>query len=76
MQGCESIQVDWKPPAGGNLELIKALDDIQEDSRIPEANEKVVKILKEAHPYLIDINLAINAIPGMHSKKYCIQVLQ
>lgn len=69
LQSCQSVQVEWKPPAGGNPELIKALDFIQEDERIAEANKKVIGILKEAHPHLVDIDLAVNAIPGMHAKK-------
>lgn len=69
LQNRESVQVEWKPPAGGNIELIKALDDIQGDDRVSEANDKAIKILKEAHPHLVDIDLAINAIPGMHQKK-------
>ena len=25
LQGVEVVQVDWKPPAGGNLELLKKI---------------------------------------------------
>ena len=69
LQKAESVQVEWQPPAGGNIKLIKALDKLQDDERITKANEEAVKRLKEAHPYLVDIDLAINVIPGMHAKK-------
>ncbi len=69
LQGLKSVQVEWQPPAGGNMELIKALDSVQDDERVLKANEEVIKILKAAHPYLVDIDLAINAVPDMHPKK-------
>jgi len=69
MQNIESVQVEWQPPAGGNIDLIKALDQFQNNDRISEANAEVIKRVKDAHPYLIDIDLAINVIPGMHAKK-------
>lgn len=69
LQKAESVQVEWQPPAGGNIKLINALDKLQDDERITKANEEAVKRLKEAHPYLVDIDLAINVIPGMHAKK-------
>lgn len=63
--GC--LQVDWKPVAGGNIKIIEALDKLSEDPRVDEANAKAVEIIKNAHPKLIDMDLAINAIPGMTS---------
>lgn len=69
LQSCESVQVEWKPPAGGNPELINALDFIQADKRTEEANKQAVSIMKEAHPHLVDIDLAVNVIPGMHARK-------
>lgn len=65
-QGKDVIQVDWKPPAGGNKELINALDKIElSEEAINIANEKVVAIIKEANPFLIDIGTAKDVIPGM-----------
>ena len=69
LQRVEAVQVEWQPPAGGNIELIKALDKLQDNEKITEANAEVVKRLKEAHPHLVDIDLAKNVIPGMHAKK-------
>ncbi|MCJ0929920.1 DUF1116 domain-containing protein [Virgibacillus halodenitrificans] len=68
-QGVETIQVDWQPPAGGNLELIKALDLLQDNEKVEQANKEAIKRIKDAHPFLIDIDLAVNVIPGMHNKK-------
>ncbi|WP_202710252.1 DUF1116 domain-containing protein [Sporosalibacterium faouarense] len=65
LQNEEVIQVDWNPPARGNIELIKALDDISNNNKINDANEKAIKIIKESHPVLIDVDIAINVIPGM-----------
>ncbi|CAM5200729.1 hypothetical protein LSPH26S_02642 [Lysinibacillus sphaericus] len=69
LQGVETIQVDWQPPAGGNLQLLEALDFFQENEKVEKANQESIQRIKDAHPFLIDIGLAIDVIPGMHSKK-------
>ncbi|MGB6179369.1 DUF1116 domain-containing protein [Carnobacterium sp.] len=68
IQQTETIQVNWQPPAGGNIKLLNALDSIADNDKIEAANQEVIKRMKEAHPYLIDIGLALDVIPGMHSK--------
>lgn len=68
LQNVESVQYDWRPPAGGNKELIEALDFLQEKEEVEEANKETIKVIKEAHPFLVDIDQAINVIPGMHDK--------
>lgn len=66
LQGMEVVQVDWKPPAGGKKELIEALDKIKgSKGKIDKANEKVVKIISEANPFLVDIGIAKEVIPNM-----------
>lgn len=69
LQGIETVQVDWQPPAGGNVQLIEALDFFQDNEKVERANQEAIKRIKDAHPFLIDIDLAVNVIPGMHSKK-------
>jgi hypothetical protein len=69
LQGIETVQVDWQPPAGGKIALVKALDQLSEQEVIEEANQETIKRLKDAHPVLIDIDQAIHVVPGMHSKK-------
>src|SRR5690554_5731804 len=69
LQKVEAVQVNWNPPAGGNSELIEALDFFTDNEKIDEANKEAIKRMKDAHPFLIDIDLAINVIPGMHRKK-------
>jgi hypothetical protein len=64
-QGAEVIQLDWRPPAGGNPTLIKALDKIAESAIIDAANAKAVEIIMSARPVLVDIDTALNIIPGM-----------
>lgn len=69
LQGADVLQVDWTPPAGGNLQLLEALDFFQENEKVEQANLKAISRIKDAHPFLIDIDLAVNVVPGMHSKK-------
>jgi len=33
MQGVEVVHVDWKPPAGGNLELLKKIRKLNKQGR-------------------------------------------
>lgn len=69
LQGVESIHIDWQPPAGGNIELIKIIDTFKDHEKITRANEEAMDRIESAHPYLVDIDLASNVIPGMHKKK-------
>ncbi|WP_313119765.1 DUF1116 domain-containing protein [Proteiniclasticum ruminis] len=59
------VHVAWKPPAGGDISLIKALEVLEKDEKIKEANEKVVNIMKASHGVLIDMAEAIDVVPGM-----------
>ncbi|MGF2069806.1 DUF1116 domain-containing protein [Enterococcus casseliflavus] len=68
LQNVESVQFDWRPPAGGNSKLLDALDFLQNKEEINEANQKTIQLIKDAHPFLVDIDQAINIIPGMHKK--------
>lgn len=66
IQGKDVIQVDWEPPAGGNKELIEALDKLEGlENEINEANEKAANIIKEANPFLVGVGTAKDVIPGM-----------
>ncbi len=69
LQKTEAVQYDWRPPAGGNIQLIEALDMFIDSDSVQDANEEAIKRIKDAHPFLIDIDQAKNVIPGMHEKK-------
>ncbi|WP_312522204.1 DUF1116 domain-containing protein [Anaerospora sp.] len=64
-QGAAVLQLDWKPPAGGNRELIAALDKLTNNEQIEEANASALAIIINSRPVLVDIDTAINVIPGM-----------
>ncbi len=67
-QGAEVLQVDWKPPAGGDVRVIKLLDELnrpQVREKIDAANRKAADTIINAQPFLIDILPASRAIPGM-----------
>jgi hypothetical protein len=65
--------LDWKPPAKGNreagLQLARlfgdATDPINIGNIVDKANEEAVNRLKAGTPYLLDIKLAKDVIPGM-----------
>lgn len=65
-QNTEATQVEWKPLAGGRKDIIAALDKIETvRDKISEANHTVIEKIKASKPFLTDIDLAINCIPGM-----------
>jgi len=64
--GVETIQVDWKPPAGGNVAMIHALERIQRSrTDVDAANMKAAEIILKGKPMLVDVGIAGDVIPGM-----------
>ncbi|MBZ4653498.1 MAG: hypothetical protein JG781_837 [Peptococcaceae bacterium] len=68
-QGIPVVQVDWTPPAGGDIRLIKALDALKPlEDKINEANQEAFNRYTSAQPMLVDIETALDFIPGMTKK--------
>src|SRR6056297_1863977 len=71
--GARATQVDWKPPAGGDVRLIGLFDRLEQSEARgtvgrAEANEEAVKRVLAGKPTLIDIGIAEEVVPGMHKK--------
>lgn len=64
-QGATVLQLDWKPPAGGNKALMAALDTLSNCEKIEEANTRALAAIINSRPVLVDIETAIHVIPGM-----------
>lgn len=76
--GCETVQFDWTPPAGGNLELMKALrflreyrfrEGVDEYPDIETANQAVIDRVTASTPVLVDVSPAKDVIPEMREGK-------
>ncbi|MDD4903680.1 MAG: DUF1116 domain-containing protein, partial [Candidatus Bipolaricaulis sp.] len=69
--GCPVVDVDWRPPAGGDPVLARLLDGLRNESgdgwvdRVSRANETAIERLLAAQPTLIGIGAAQDVIPGM-----------
>ena len=64
--GADVVQVDWRPPAGGDALVLDALDRIDRGlTDVAAANKKAVDILLAAKPTLIGIGIAGEVVPGM-----------
>jgi hypothetical protein len=69
--GAPVMHVDWRPPAGGDPELARILDDLRaEDGSgwkepIASANAEAVAKLLAAEPRVVGIGRAGDVIPGM-----------
>lgn len=63
-QGTPVVQVDWRPPAGGDVALIDKLARLQ-GAAVEEANAKTIARMMDSRPLWIDVQPALQAIPGM-----------
>jgi len=63
-QNVPTVQVDWRPPAGGDAALIDKLARLQ-TPEVEEANAKTISRIKDSRPVWIDVQPALSAIPGM-----------
>ncbi|TVR32398.1 MAG: DUF1116 domain-containing protein [Spirochaetaceae bacterium] len=69
-EGAEALQVDWKPPAGGDRHMVQLLERVESNSALKrdQANDQAVERLMKSKPTLIDIGIAADVVPGMHKK--------
>ncbi|MDO4431036.1 MAG: acyl-CoA synthetase FdrA [Lonepinella koalarum] len=69
--GCQVVQFNWQPPAGGNIQLIKALNFLNESQTvdIDEANRKVIAKVVAAAPIIRDNVLAKTVIKELNEGK-------
>jgi hypothetical protein len=60
-------QLDWRIPAGGDLELVAALEQLYgaRSPGIEEANAEVVRRLDQGVALLVDVAAAETIVPGM-----------
>lgn len=65
--GAGVVNVDWQPPAGGNLAALKALERLEKGARvdIEAANAEAVRRILAAEPMVIGIGKALDTVPGM-----------
>ncbi len=70
VQGARAVQVDWRPPAGGDPATLEAIDTCYDDAgqlaeSIAKANREAIDRLLRARPTIVDIATAAEVIPGM-----------
>ncbi len=71
--GGKAVQVAWRPPAGGDPELARALDrclasDGTPRSEIAAANAEAISRLVKARPVIVGIGTALDVVPGMRKE--------
>lgn len=67
--GCEAVQFDWAPPAGGNVEMIRMLRFLGTHEEIDEANKRVIAKIIASRPVLKDNVRAGEVIPELNEGK-------
>lgn len=67
--GCEVVQYDWMPPAGGNIELIKVLNFLRSYEGIDDMNQDTIAKVVASQPVLKDNVRAKEVIPELREGK-------
>lgn len=63
--GVPAVNLNWKPAAHGDAELIAALERLENRPEIDAANLEALNRINGAQPILIGVGLALDVIPGM-----------
>ncbi len=64
-RGVPTVQVDWKPPAGGRKDVAAALDAVARNPEVRKANEEALARIQAAKPTLVGIGTALDTVSGM-----------
>ena len=66
-QDTRVLDVDWRIPAGGDAELVRALTHLHGPAAavVEQANQEVIRRLDEASPALVSVRPALDVVPGM-----------
>jgi succinyl-CoA synthetase alpha subunit len=67
--GCDVVQYDWMPPAGGDIKLIKTLNFLRNYEGIDEKNREVIAKVVASQPVLKDNVRAKEVIPELNTGK-------
>ncbi len=69
LQGVDHIHLDWKPPANGDLALIRALSELEPyRDQIDAANREAVTRVKQSEARLVGIKLAKEVVPNLKDR--------
>ena len=66
-EGARAVHVEWKPPAGGDLKAVAALDALASRASvdIEAANAEAVRRIQAAKPTVVGIGIGADVGPGM-----------
>jgi hypothetical protein len=64
-QGATVVDVDWRPPAGGDADTVALLTRLWSGDAITEANQRAVAAIEGASPRAVTVAPAHEVVPGM-----------
>ncbi|MFN0027288.1 MAG: DUF1116 domain-containing protein [Acidimicrobiales bacterium] len=67
--GGQVVELDWRPPADGDIEAGRALAGLVNDARVEQANRIAFARYLDAQPVLIDVLTAGQAIAALHGEQ-------
>jgi Protein of unknown function (DUF1116) len=69
-QGAETVEVDWRPPAGGDPATIRALESLwgRHGELVSSANEEAVARIEAASPQAVAVARAADVIPVLSGR--------
>lgn len=62
LKKAKAVQLNWRPPAAGKMELVQILKSLYNE-KVEAANQKAIDIIQNGHPELIGLGIAIDVIP-------------
>jgi len=66
--GADVLQVDWRPPVGGDPATALLIAHLAADERVAAANAAAVERILAARPMLLDLKPAAETIPGLGAR--------
>ena len=66
-EGAPVVHVNWRPPAGGDIKAIAALDALAKGTKVDveKANTEALRRILAAKPTVVGIGIARDVVPGM-----------
>jgi hypothetical protein len=66
-QGAEAVDVDWRPPAGGDADTVALLEALwgRHGEQVEQANAAAVERLEGARPRAVTVARAGDVVPGL-----------
>ncbi len=69
-QGARALEVDWRPPAGGDPRTVRALERLwgEHGELVANANDEAVERIEAATPRAVTVARAVDVLPALRGR--------